>query len=704
MLLEYEWNNSISDINILSHKLTTCLSETLNYLCPMKVNKIPLKHEQNKWINSEIIELMKKRDEKYKVATISKNEELWEEYRKLRNNVLKKIRTAKNQYFFEMIDENRSNPRKMWKNLNKLLPNKKEKYQEEIIFPQGTIRCALTIAENFNGYFVKSIQDIVENIKMNNDTDFEQDVFQDNRNTFSTFRTLDMPTFKKIVRSLKNTAGGENGITTKILRDAVEVIANRFLDVINNSLQEGKFPEKWKTSIVPKIPKTRKCDEFRPINIVPVYEKILKVAVKNQLIEFCDKNLVINSDQSGFREKHSCEALLLEICDNWVCDIENKQTVLAVFLDLKRAFETVDRKILIKKMKEIGVNGTVLEWFTSYLTNRKQKVKYCDNFSKSILVENGVPQGTVLGPVLFIIYINDIIKHVKHCKIKLFADDTMIYVSGRDVCDMMNKINEDLNNIYKYLCNHKLSVNENKCKFIIIKNEYNVSGDNVNIEINNVKLERVQQIKYLGVIIDSKLKFHSYAPYLQNKMSKKAFFLSRISKNLSSYTKLVLYKSLITPHIDYCSSLLYMLPNYRIKELQIIQNRCMRIILKCDRYTSVQYMLNILQLMDVKTRIIYNTLVTIYKIKNKLMPNYLLNKVTYNSNLHRYSLRNNNMFKIDICRTNRKFNTLFYKGLSTFNMLPWPIKECTNVNRFRKELIRSLVESCGHSCRFPYGF
>jgi hypothetical protein len=101
-------------------------------------------------------------------------------------------------------------------------------------------------------------------------------------------------------------------------------------------------------------------------------------------------------------------------------------------------------------------------------------------------------------------------------------------------------------------------------------------------------------------------------------------------------------------------------------------------------------MLNILQLMDVKTRIIYNTLVTIYKIKNKLMPNYLLNKVTYNSNLHRYSLRNNNMFKIDICRTNRKFNTSFYKGLSTFNMLPWPIKECTNVNSFRKELIRSL--------------
>jgi hypothetical protein len=129
----------------------------------------------------------------------------------------------------------------------------------------------------------------------------------------------------------------------------------------------------------------------------------LEVAVKNQLIEFCDKNLVINSDQSGFREKHSCEALLLEICDNWVCDIENKQTVLAVFLDLKRAFETVDRKILIKKMKKIGVNRTVLEWFTSYLTNRKQKVKYCDNFSKSILVENGVPQGTVLGPVLFII-------------------------------------------------------------------------------------------------------------------------------------------------------------------------------------------------------------------------------------------------------------------------------------------------------------
>jgi hypothetical protein len=164
--------------------------------------------------------------------------------------------------------------------------------------------------------------------------------------------------------------------------------------------------------------------------------------------------------------------------------VENKNIVVAVFLDFKRAFETIDRRVWIQKLQNIyGIGETVLNWFSSYLTNRRQKVKYEDVVSDSLLVEHGVPQGTVLGPLLFNLYVNDIIKYVNHCNISLFADDTMLYKSGKDVYTIINQINDDLRNIHSYLCNNSLSININKSKYIIFQSRYS------HTEFNNIQIE-----------------------------------------------------------------------------------------------------------------------------------------------------------------------------------------------------------------------
>ena len=228
---------------------------------------------------------------------------------------------------------------------------------------------------------------------------------------------------------MKNVGGGENGISTKVLRDVFYVVGNRIIDIINTSLAKGVFPENWKHSTiipVPKVANTNRHTEFRPINTVPVYEKLLELVVKQQLQDYCDKNNILVSRQSGFRENHSCETVIVNICDDFLKAVDTNNFVVAVFLDFKRAFETIDRSLLLKKLEKFGIGGTVLSWFGSYLHNRKQKVKFKGTVSDFTDTKYGVPQGTVLGPLLFLIYINDMAAVVDDCKIGVCGDDSMV--------------------------------------------------------------------------------------------------------------------------------------------------------------------------------------------------------------------------------------------------------------------------------------
>ncbi len=199
---------------------------------------------------------------------------------------------------------------------------------------------------------------------------------------------------------------------------------------------------------------------------------------------------------------------------SWINDLQKFKYIGAVFLDYRRAFETIDRFILIEKLKKIGIKGHVLDWFNSYLTERLQKVRFGDSVSEELPVNHGVPQGSVLGPILFIFYINDIVDSVKKCKIQMFADDTLIYMSSNNCEDLCKILNEDLLNIDRWLKFNSMSLNPTKTKYMIVTNR-NVNVDETySIKVDNVEIERVNSIKYLGVYIDSHLTFRMHAEYI----------------------------------------------------------------------------------------------------------------------------------------------------------------------------------------------
>lgn len=212
------------------------------------------------------------------------------------------------------------------------------------------------------------------------------------------------------MRKLENKAGTEEGINVEVMKCVVEVAAEKICHIFNASLETGIFPNEWKGAMVIPVPKVRgtnKIEVFRPINKLPVYKKVLEIIVQKQLIKYFEINELFTECQSGFRMKHSCETALQWVLSKWKRNIGEGKIIGVIFLDLKKAFEVVDRKILIKKLQWYGINGVVLNRFKSYLENRSQRVKFNGILSSSINVDLGIPQGSVLGLLLFLIYIND---------------------------------------------------------------------------------------------------------------------------------------------------------------------------------------------------------------------------------------------------------------------------------------------------------
>lgn len=259
------------------------------------------------------------------------------------------------------------------------------------------------------------------------------------------------------------------------------------LNLINQSLEIGVFPTTWKESCIIPIQKktgTIKCEEHRPINTLPSLEKLIEYKVKNQL-------------QSGFRRAHSCETALNLVTSDWQEAREKGYSIVLlviVFLDLKRAFETLDRGLLLTKLKYYGIRNIEYKWFESYLTDRKQTTKYGNIVSSPEFTSLGVPQGSILGPILFIIYINDIINAIKYSNISLFADDTILYCAGNNLNEVIEKINKDLESINKRLNFNKSKLNIEKTLFMII-NDSKVKNKNVKCEvkINNINLKKERQ-------------------------------------------------------------------------------------------------------------------------------------------------------------------------------------------------------------------
>ena len=301
--------------------------------------------------------------------------------------------------------------------------------------------------------------------------------------------------------------------------------------------------------------------------------------------------------------------------------------------------------------------------------------------SSEISVSNGVPPGSTLGPLLFLLYINDINTTVRACTIHLFADDTLLYFYSKDLKHLISTINRDLKILHDYFNINILKLNTKKTKFMLIANakfqqEFHIN--NLNLKIGNELIERVDQIKYLGFIIDSYLNFKEHIIFIVDKITKNINFMSRLSASLTQWSKLTVFNTLVLPHFIFSSSILYLANKNDINRLQKLQNRAMRIILGERRDTPIRDMLARLDWLSVEQFLKYQVMTFIYRIKNSLTPSYLTGKLLTNDSVHSYPTRNKRNFYV--MAKNKRVQKIRYI-----------IRDCLLSILFQRKLKRSKI-------------
>ena len=315
---------------------------------------------------------------------------------------------------------------------------------------------------------------------------------------------------------------------------------------------------------------------YRPVSLLPQFSKILEKLFNNRLDNFIDKHKLLTDNQYGFRANRSTSMALLESVEEITNSMDKKQQSIGIFLDLKKAFDTINHDILIKKLERYGIRGIVGNWVRSYLSHRYQFVTLGDCSSVCLDIACGVPQGSVLGPKLFILYINDICNVSNVLKLVLFTDDTNIFFSGDDLYQLVEAINFEISKLKLWLDNNKLSLNLSTTKFMLFGNCR--TNEHIKIQINGVDIEQVSQIKFLGVTIDEKLNWKSPVKHIHSKLSRSIAVLYKAKQVLDHKSLQILYCSLVSPYLSYCAEVWG--NNYKstLHSLFILQKRAIRTI------------------------------------------------------------------------------------------------------------------------------
>jgi hypothetical protein len=494
------------------------------------------------------------------------------------------------------------------------------------------------------------------------------------------------------LRHLKtNKAIGLDNISARLLKDASSVISNCLTNIFNRSLFSSTFPSLWKCGKVTALFKSGdRClpGNYRPITVLPSLSKILERAVHRQLYSYLNENKLITSKQFGFRPKLSTEVALLNVSDKILSNMDNGYLTGAVFIDLSKAFDTVDHELLVNKLRSLGMDDICVQWFISYLGNRSQVTSVASTLSSSAAVTVGVPQGSILGPLLFLIYVNDLVKCPLQSEIVLYADDTVLYCSGKNVHELELQLNDDLSVVSHWFNRNLLTINTSKCKFMVFGSTRKLNNiETVDIYINRSTLDRTDKFKYLGIIFNQSLTWHDHVDYLVKKINQRIGLMKRVKHLLPISARITLYNSLIAPLFDY-GDIVWGDKNNEVlmSYLQTLQNKAAKIILNKPFYSSASEALNTLGFKILSCRRKVNRLTTVYKCINGEIDFNLLENVHSNSHIHSYNTRTKENFHLPRVRTNWGKQRFVYQSTKEYNSLKQDCKKCSTLVSFKKSL------------------
>ena len=578
----------------------------------------------------------------------------------------------------------------MWASLKHVLPSKQTKTAiNSVKLSDGHyVTNPKEIANAFNNYFVNVGKEVQNEIGHEEKSALDYLTEIDDRfefNEVSIQKVTDL-----LTKLPKGKGCGPDDISAEFIHEILPNIVAPIHHIVNLSLKTGDVPHQWTISKVTPIHKKGNREEmgnYRPISLMSVLAKVIEKIVFEQTYEYVKSKNILFENQSGFRPQHSTYTAVLNLTEDVLQNIDEGLVTGMIMLDLKKAFDSIVHKILLDKLYFIGIRGTALNWFKSYLSTRTQYVYMNGAQSGYASVNCGIPQGSVLGPLLFSIYINDIGNVIKKSKVSLYADDTCIYNSSKNVSDVKTILENDLKAVSKWLACNKLKLNITKCEFLLVgtRNRIQKIDKDLTVSVNGELLKRVNSTKYLGIVMDEFLDWGAHIRHMKSKIAKCVYLLKRIRTYISQNDALVLYKTLIQCHLDYCDGVWSNTGKGYIEQLSLLQKRALKIVLMVNRRYPTEQLFCQLRIDSVTERLNFRTILFMHKILYGGVPEYISRRFSYRT-FHYRTRKSDYSLCIPRVKTNYGKRRLEYRGAIAWNNLTNDLKGTMSTFSFRKQL------------------
>lgn len=657
------------------------------------------------WIDEEVRTLMKTRDFLKRAGNTS-------EYRAKRNQVTSTIRAKRKQHIRHLIHNSlKGDSRPLWNLMKNKTSNSKQ-----ILFineqgSQNVLNNPKHIADEFNTYF----QNVVSNLTKQREDEHEQDITHNSEQVSGKQNVLPVHSLASLssdcrheaeilpmdwtdttnyIKGIKlNKAVGIDAISIKIIKIALPFIVNYLTSIFNQCIQLCVFPVTWKTSVITPIHKkgdTADTSNYRPISVLPILSKVLEKHLQTCTARFLKKNSLLSNSQSGFRSGHSCTTALTKMHCDWTGNKSRKKYTCIVLLDFSKAFDTIDHDILLDKLRRLNFNSSFIKMIASFLKDRIQYVKIGNHLSRQYTPTHGVPQGSILGPLLFSIYINDLLSLPISSTIHSYADDTTLYYADYDLHSIQNTIAVDLSIIKDWCTNNKMFLNIKKCSYLLISPRSEIiSGEEFHLAVESAQISRVHSTALLGFYIRDDLRWDDHLAHLHKKARTNLNLLRFLRADLDRCTSVLFYNAFILPHISHgihiwaCTSKKSLITS--IETLQRSAIRAIHRVSLCDKIRS-STLASSLRILTIPQLHLYYSASLAHKIYHNTSPSYLSDM------FHVSGTRKSNRKKA-ILPSLYHHTKLHASLISSFNALPLSLKHITFAPAFNTSLKRFILSN-----------
>ena len=679
------------------------LTRMLNIHAPLKEFKI--KPDQDEWMNTQCQKARSARRKAERDDNRLKTVESRAAWSNASRQAETVINTTRDQYYKDKLEASRQDKKKTYSIVEHLMDRNLSKSFRPNNKPDEVI------AQEMKCFFKEKVEKIYSDTKHTSPLNGYHEDLRFSGDCLSEFLPVSERDLQAIISELNKKECDSDPIPLKLLLKCLEEVKTIILFIVNESLKSGTFPTVLKEALVRPVIKDQNgdCNEYknyRPISNLPFLSKIIEKCVQKQLCAHLERQNLHAQHQSGYRSDHSCETATLAVYNDLLCVSDLKSKVVLVLLDLSAAFDTVNHAKLLKKLdKQFGIRGQVLKWFTSYLDGRSFTVTIGKTRSDRCFLRIGVPQGSILGPILFILYTKDLEKIAKKHGfwIHMYADDTQLYIEFNplfhDMDSVENRIISCLNEIKTWMITNNLKLNQDKTEALIVQTRNNFESWSV----DTIALDEEESIstsgvvKSLGVLFDEYLTFDNHIQSMIQGCYIQLRNLRAIASKLSFELKKQLIHCLIFSKLDYCNGLLFGLPDYQLHRLQKVQNSCVRFLFgkKINHWDSVTPYLKEAHFLPLKQRIDFKIALTTYKCINNIAPEYLKQCIHVKEQPLRYLRNDEDYFLLRVPpvpnyrRTERSFS---HAGPSVWNTLPYNLRTITDIAMFKKQLKTYLFE------------